>query len=735
MFDLLRKLFKAFNSAQTPWQMSLALSLGMAMGLTPFSGLQSVILIFIVFIINVHLGLFFVSAGFFAGLAYLFDPVFEQLGFTILNNPSLQEMFTSAYNSGFMRLTYFNNTLVMGSSVVAFSLLLPMYFILNKVVYIYRDKIAAKLSQYKIFKTLGVEVTDKKDKFLRLWAAGVFVVLGGLIGVFVFMFMDTLAKSAIESSLAKATNKNVSINSVDISFKESKFNINGLNIYDEKKSLLKSENIGVSIDFNQVLFKHYHIDSISVTGLRFNEGAPVVHTTKASSSSATSGKAKTEDSSSASGDDASDDSMLDGITDSLPTPKDLLARSGLSSSKNVQEASAKLKGIEKKYTDAIENDFSKEEVDSVKNELKALEKKIKSKDFSTISKDLKTIKALKKKLKEKKELASKLKKEFKKDKKLVSDFSKTIKNGALSDYKNLSENYRFDSKGGVNVIGVLFGDKTKAYAGDFLEYYEMVKPYLGSDEKEEPTPQRGEGRWIKYKELNNQVDMWVKYVEIDGIYENQAFKAKITDISSNQKLVNKSMKLLVTSDGALSNAMNLGLSKLDDAEYSFVAKAYTNDYKTMTASAKVKYTKTKFSSKYLKSINDFDVDVKATKKIIAPKLKVTTNLDNKLKGIFKKVLKEKADKYKKELKSLIAQNTKDSIAKLTKDNATLAKLEKQLGSNITDVASAENEVKNIENKIKNTLNSKVDAKKKKAKADVKKKAKKELDKLKSKFKF
>ena len=86
--------------------------------------------------------------------------------------------------------------------------------------------------------------------------------------------------------------------------------------------------------------------------------------------------------------------------------------------------------------------------------------------------------------------------------------------------------------------------------------------------------------------------MWVKYLDIDVIYENQSFKAKITDISSNQKLVNKSMKLLVTSDGALSNAMNLGLSKLDDAEYSFVAKAYTNDYKTMTASAKVKYTKT-----------------------------------------------------------------------------------------------------------------------------------------------
>ena len=180
------------------------------------------------------------------------------------------------------------------------------------------------------------------------------------------------------------------------------FNINGLNIFDEKQSLLKSDNIDVSIDFNQVLFKHYHIDNISVTGLRFNEDAPVVSTTSTSSTSKTSTKGKTSESTSS--DSSDNDGMLDGISDSLPTPKALLARSGLSSSKNVKEASTKLKGIEKKYVDAIEKDFSKEEVDSVKNELKALEKKIRAKDFSTISKDLKTIKKLRTKLKEKKNL-------------------------------------------------------------------------------------------------------------------------------------------------------------------------------------------------------------------------------------------------------------------------------------------------------------------------------------------
>lgn len=744
MFDLFRKLFKAFNSAQTPWQMSLALSLGMAMGLTPFSGIQTIILIFIVFIINIHLGLFFVSAGFFSGVAYLIDPVFEQLGFVILNNPGMQEFFTSAYNSGFMRLTYFNNTLVMGSTVVAFSLLIPMYFILNKVVFLYRDKIATKLSQYKIFKTLGVEVTDKKDKFLRLWAAGVFIVLGGLIVAFVFMFMDSLAKSAIESSLAKATKKNVTINDVEISFKDSKFNINGLNIYDDKESLIKSDNIGVKIDFNQILFNHYHIDNINVAGLKFNEEitASSKTTTTLSDSSSASSKTKDEETSS------DDSSMLDGVSDSLPSPKTLLARSGLSSSKHVDEAKEKIKGIETKYAQAIEKDFSKQEIDSVKNELNALHKKIKSKDFSTITQDLKTIKELKKKLKEKKELATRLKKDFKKDKALVTQYTKTIKNGALSDYNNLSQNYRFDSKGGVNVVGVLFGDKVKGYSSSLLEYYEMAKPYLGSDEKEkeEPVPPRGEGRWIKYKELNNQVGMWVKNVNIDGKYDDQDFKASITNISSNQKLINQPMKLLVMSDGMLSKAVNLGISKLDDSDYSFRAVAKTFDYKTMDTAAKIKYTNTKFSSKYLKSINDFDVNIKATKEIISPKLIVTTNLDNKLKGVFKKVLKEKSEKYKKELKALIDQNAKDSIAKLTKDNAELAKIEKELGLNLSDITSSDAEVKKIEKNTKNKANEKINKAKKaakakvdKAKAKVKKEAqskvKDEANKLLKSFKF
>ncbi|MFA7611276.1 MAG: TIGR03546 family protein, partial [Sulfurimonas sp.] len=113
------KLFKALNSGQTPWQITAAIVMGMIMGLTPISGVQTVLLLFITLIINIHFGLFLVSSAFFAAIGYIFDPLFESFGYMILTAEALQGVFTSMYNSGIMRLTYFNNTIVLGSFIVA----------------------------------------------------------------------------------------------------------------------------------------------------------------------------------------------------------------------------------------------------------------------------------------------------------------------------------------------------------------------------------------------------------------------------------------------------------------------------------------------------------------------------------------------------------------------------------------------------------------------------------------
>jgi len=66
--QFLLKLFKALNSAQTPWQVTFAITIGMVAGLTPLSGIQTVVIFFLAFLLNIHLGLFFASSAFFAVL-------------------------------------------------------------------------------------------------------------------------------------------------------------------------------------------------------------------------------------------------------------------------------------------------------------------------------------------------------------------------------------------------------------------------------------------------------------------------------------------------------------------------------------------------------------------------------------------------------------------------------------------------------------------------------------------
>ena len=53
--QFLMKLFKALNSAQTPWQVTLAITLGMVAGLTPMSGIQTFVILFLAFLLNIHL--------------------------------------------------------------------------------------------------------------------------------------------------------------------------------------------------------------------------------------------------------------------------------------------------------------------------------------------------------------------------------------------------------------------------------------------------------------------------------------------------------------------------------------------------------------------------------------------------------------------------------------------------------------------------------------------------------
>lgn len=157
--SLLLKLFKAINANQYPGQIALSFVLGMILGLTPLFFAHNLLTLALIFILRVNLAGVIVAAIFFSGLAYLLDPVFNQLGLWVLQLPALEAMFTEAYNSAIWRYLNFNNSIVMGSILVAYLLAIPAFVIFWVLIKKYREIFLVWISKFKIVQML--KVADK----------------------------------------------------------------------------------------------------------------------------------------------------------------------------------------------------------------------------------------------------------------------------------------------------------------------------------------------------------------------------------------------------------------------------------------------------------------------------------------------------------------------------------------------------------------------------------------------
>lgn len=156
------KLFKALNANQHPGQIALSMTFGLLLGLTPFFFPHTLLTLLLIVVLRVNISAVLVSWGIFTGLAYAFDPLFHQLGLWILNHPGLVEHWTQWYNQAWWRFMSFNNTIVMGSILVAYSLALPFFGLSWLLVRIYRQRFLVWVNKFKLVQML--KVSDKAEK-------------------------------------------------------------------------------------------------------------------------------------------------------------------------------------------------------------------------------------------------------------------------------------------------------------------------------------------------------------------------------------------------------------------------------------------------------------------------------------------------------------------------------------------------------------------------------------------
>ncbi|NQZ01662.1 MAG: TIGR03546 family protein [Bdellovibrionales bacterium] len=148
------KLIKLLNSETGTNQIAAGIAAGFVMGMAPAFSLQTLLIFILIFLFRIQAGAAFVSAFFFAFIAYLLDPVFHVMGFKILQIGSLQGLYTTLFNMPIVPMTRFNNTVVMGAGVTSI-LLVPVIFLLSKILIAkYRKSVLERFKQTKFWKAV-----------------------------------------------------------------------------------------------------------------------------------------------------------------------------------------------------------------------------------------------------------------------------------------------------------------------------------------------------------------------------------------------------------------------------------------------------------------------------------------------------------------------------------------------------------------------------------------------------
>lgn len=154
---ILKQLFqfiKLLNSDTGTNSLASGIAAGFILGMTPAFALQNIIIFVLLFVFRIQIGAVFISAFFFAFVAYILDPVFHFVGMSILQMGALEGIFTRLYNLPIVPFTRFNNSVVMGAGVVAFALS-PLVFLLSRTLIVkYREKVLAKFQETKFWKAV-----------------------------------------------------------------------------------------------------------------------------------------------------------------------------------------------------------------------------------------------------------------------------------------------------------------------------------------------------------------------------------------------------------------------------------------------------------------------------------------------------------------------------------------------------------------------------------------------------
>jgi len=154
LFRYIKKFFTSLNANAHPGDIAHAASLGLLLAFVPKTNLLWAFLFFLTMFIRVNKGAFFIALILLSFVVPFADVATEAIGFTVLSFKPLEPVFTAMYQTPFVGLTRFNNSMVIGGFVAGLLLYWPAYALALRFVSWYRAKLQPKLAKSKIVKVI-----------------------------------------------------------------------------------------------------------------------------------------------------------------------------------------------------------------------------------------------------------------------------------------------------------------------------------------------------------------------------------------------------------------------------------------------------------------------------------------------------------------------------------------------------------------------------------------------------
>jgi uncharacterized protein (TIGR03545 family) len=385
-----------------------------------------------------------------------------------------------------------------------------------------------------------------KPKIFRIQGIAVFVVLVGLIGLFLVLFLDKIIKDTLEEQGSRVMESQIDIASLSTSLMSQSMDIANLQVANADKldeNLVQAGRIKFDFDGGRAMSKKVIIDNMSLEGLRLNQKRETpAKPYKPAREEPETGK-EPEDKSS------SDFGLPQGLD--FKDPKDILKNEKLETLEVVEKTKGDFEALKTKWENKVDQQLSKESLAQIQKRLKDLEAKSKNlKDPSAIASMATEIQDLQKDIQTRIDTVQNFQKDLETDIRQAQKLASQIKDLPKKDFDRLKKKYSLDLKGGTGLVSKMVSGPMKDHFDKAWEFYKKISPYLKSDSDSESKPEqkpekreRGKGEFIKFSSPNPFPDFLIRQGKLSMNMWGQDVEGEFQGLTDDPKVYGKPFNL------------------------------------------------------------------------------------------------------------------------------------------------------------------------------------------------